>query len=310
MRTLRQLPALLFLAAVSALLATLVSGAQAAFPGLDGKIVFVSTRDGNGDNYITGEGEIYVMNADGSNQTRLTFNAFDDTDPAWSPNGQKIAFASDRAGNLEIYVMNKDGTNQTRLTNNAAADFSPAWSPDGTKLVFVRIVNGTGEIGVMNADGTGQTNISNHPDDDQAPAWSVTNKIVFQTNRDGDDEIGIMNPDGSGRVQLTDNSVADYGGDWAPDGLKVYFTRDPMGSSPTEIGVIDVATLLQTRLTTNTAPEADPVISPTGLFVAYTSVGVGGVEDIFKMTAGGLLPQNLTNSAGLDFSPDWSSSAL
>src|SRR5687768_12125097 len=110
MRRLAQVPALLFLVAVGALLATLVSGAQAAFPGLDGKIVFVSTRDGNGDNYITGEGEIYVMNPDGTNQTRLTFNAFDDTDPAWSPDGQKIAFASDRDGNLEIYVMDKDGS--------------------------------------------------------------------------------------------------------------------------------------------------------------------------------------------------------
>lgn len=64
----------------------------------------------------------------------------------------------------------------------------------------------------------------------------------------------------------------------------------------------------QTRLTTNVDPEADVVASPTGLFVAFTSRGVGDVEDVFKMTAGGLLRTNLTNSAGLDFSPDWSPS--
>src|SRR5215218_938237 len=163
MRRLSQVPVLVTLALASALLATLVSGAQAAFPGVDGRIVFVSTRDGNGDNYITGEGEIYVMNADGTNQTRLTFNAADDGDPTWSPDGQKIAFASDRDGDLDIYTMNADGTGTTQLTNAPAADFSPAWSPDGTRIAFVRIVNGAGEIGVMNANGTGHVNITNHP---------------------------------------------------------------------------------------------------------------------------------------------------
>ena len=59
------------------------------------------------------------MNADGTGQTRLTNNAAFDIEPAWSPDGTKIAFASDRDGNVEIYVMNADGTGQTRLTNNA-----------------------------------------------------------------------------------------------------------------------------------------------------------------------------------------------
>ena len=73
------------------------------------KIAFVSNRDGN---Y-----EIYVMNSDGTGQTRLTHDPGEDTWPVWSPDGRRIAFASDRDGNYEIYVMNADGTNQTRLTN-------------------------------------------------------------------------------------------------------------------------------------------------------------------------------------------------
>lgn len=92
------------------------------------KIAFVSNRDGN---Y-----EIYVMDPNGSEQTRLTYNDADDTEPSWSPDGKKIAFASNRDDNYQIYVMNSDGSNQTRLTYNDANDREPAWSPDGTKIAF------------------------------------------------------------------------------------------------------------------------------------------------------------------------------
>jgi TolB protein len=85
------------------------------------KIAFYSLRSFNGD--------IYVMNADGSGQTRLTNNEAYDITPVWSPDGMKIAFGSDRDGNFEIYVMNVDGSGQTRLTNNDARDSNPAWSP-------------------------------------------------------------------------------------------------------------------------------------------------------------------------------------
>ena len=104
-----------------------------------GKIAFRSDRDGNG--------EIYVMNADGTNQTRLTNNSAEDIWPSWSPDGTKIAFMSDRDGNGEIYVMNADGTNQTRLTNNSATEYCPSWSPDGTKIVFMSNRDGGGDSG-------------------------------------------------------------------------------------------------------------------------------------------------------------------
>ena len=83
------------------------------------KIAFTTDRDGNE--------EIYVMDADGSNPTRLTNNSADDGQPAWSPDGSQIAFGSFRDGNPEIYVMDADGSNQTNLTNNPASDRTPAW---------------------------------------------------------------------------------------------------------------------------------------------------------------------------------------
>ncbi|MFQ5872187.1 MAG: TolB family protein [Dehalococcoidia bacterium] len=86
-----------------------------------GKIAFHSDRDGNE--------EVYVMNADGSDQTKLINSAANEFFPSWSPDGTRIAFFSDRDGNIEIYVMNADGSGQTKLINNAANNFIPAWSP-------------------------------------------------------------------------------------------------------------------------------------------------------------------------------------
>src|SRR3990170_3930701 len=119
-----------------------------------GLIAFESDRDGNR--------EIYVMNADGTSQTRLTNNPAMDVFSSWSPDGTKIAFASTRDGNAEIYVMNADGTSQTNISNNLASDINPSWSHDGTKIAFESTRDGNDQIYVMNADGTGQTNISNN----------------------------------------------------------------------------------------------------------------------------------------------------
>ncbi|HJV32137.1 MAG TPA: hypothetical protein VJ558_08060, partial [Bacillales bacterium] len=97
------------------------------------KIAFASNRTGNSN--------IWVMNADGTNPTQLTNVPFDDKNPTWSPDGNQIAFASNRAGDIDlidsIWVMDNDGTNITQLTNDED-DNQPAWSPDGTQIAFAR----------------------------------------------------------------------------------------------------------------------------------------------------------------------------
>ena len=127
------------------------------------RIAFTSSRSGDHD--------IYVMDANGTNQTKLVGDLAPDWDPAWSPDGTRIAFVSLRDGNPEIYVMNADGSDQARLTDNNADDIEPAWSPDNTRIAFASKRDGNYEIYVMNADGSNQTRLTSNDADDRQPAW-------------------------------------------------------------------------------------------------------------------------------------------
>ena len=129
------------------------------FPGTNGKIAFSSN--------ISGSYDIWVMDADGSNQTNITNTSAADRLPAWSPDGTKIVFASIRSGSWRVWVMDADGSNKTNLTTFGWGLFEvskaqfPSWSPDGTKIVF-HGYSGDFDLYVMDADGSNPTNITNY----------------------------------------------------------------------------------------------------------------------------------------------------
>lgn len=283
--------------------AAISNHARAAFPGLNGKIVFVSDRDG-------GNLEIYVMNADGSDQTRLTSNSAVDREPAWSPDGTQIVFWSNRDGDREIYKMNADGSSQTRLTYNSASDRSPSWTSDG-KILFDRAPgNGlqcaTGsDIYIMNVDGSNQMNLSNQAIDCVASA-SPTGRISFASDRDGDFELYTMNPDGSGVTQITHNPAFDFWPNWSPDGARIAFLRDE-GGGDNDVYVVNADGTGELRLTnTPTRVEFSPAWSPQGDKIVFDGCFnyPSCISQIYTISPTGAGEMPLT-SIGNNSKPDW-----
>jgi Tol biopolymer transport system component len=130
-----------------------------------GEIVIASSRSGKFQLYASERANLAQL-------AKITTDTASATDPAFAPDGSRIAYVSTSGGNAEIYVMNADGSSPLRLTNNAADDFASAWSPDGQKIVFMSFRDGNYEIYVMNADGSSPVRLTNNAALDQNPRWS------------------------------------------------------------------------------------------------------------------------------------------
>jgi Tol biopolymer transport system component len=264
---------------------------------LVGTIVFYSDRDG--------DEEIYVMNPDGTNVTKLTINTARDIHPAWFPDCKKVAFSSDRDGDFEIYVMDSDGTNVVQLTNNTALDREPDISSDGSKIAFSSDMDGDDEIYVMTIYGTNFTKLTINTADDSSPAWSPDgSKIVFCSDRDGDYEIYVMDADGTNVVRLTRNIGYEIHPAWSPDGSKIAFSSDMDGDF--EIYAMDTDGTNVVQLTRTASVNQLPAWSPDGKRIAFTS-SRDGDNEVYVMDADGTHLTQLTINTAEDVNSNWRS---
>jgi len=219
----------------------------------------------------------------------------------------RIAFVSNRDGDLEIYAMDPDGSNPVNLSNDPGIDLDPSWSPDSTKVAFTSYRDGNYEVYVMDADGSNQVNVSDHPSTDLDPTWSPDGaSIAFATFRDGNYEIYTMSADGSSQSRVTFNFVRDSDPSWSPDGTRIAFTLDQTGAGTGDLYVIDTDGTDQLGITSTPFPtsEYDPSWSPDGTRIAFTRTAVSGAHRIYVANANGGGEVQLTNTTA--YAPSWS----
>ena len=298
------------LVGVCGILATGASPALGAFPGENGRIAFVSERDGV-------DGDIWSMNPSGSHQVNLTpDSAANDATPNWSADGRRIAFMSNRVsrtnptGDHEIFVMAADGSHVRQITRNRLDDEDPAWSPDGRRIVFARDfdpVEGEVDLDVftVKADGRDERNLTNSRGvNEYAVNWSPNGRMIaFASERGGDAEIWTMNANGSNQRQLTfnDGELHDEFPNWSPEGRRIAFNRH-LGNDIFEIFTMRADGRDQTRLTFETGGLS--AWSPDGRQIAFVSDRFGNPE-IFTMRANGADQVNRTNHVAADYLADW-----
>ena len=270
------------------------------------RIVFYSSRNGWWD--------IYSIDADGTNEIRLTTHETGESAPTWSPDGFRIAFTSYRDGydgHQSIHIMDSDGTNETRLTENNRHDASPTWSPDGRRIAYVPQLREdnrlrldadglNSEIYVMDADGSNKKRLTQHVEDDWVPTWSPDSQsIAFLSARNSSIAIYIMDADGSNKKRLTQNNRS-LDPAWSPDGTRIaYGSLHSVDDGLYEIYVMDADGYNKKRLTWSEGYDVSPTWSPDGKRIAFVSERGGDLE-IYVMDADGSNKQRLTYSGEND----------
>ncbi|MBN2205795.1 MAG: Tol-Pal system beta propeller repeat protein TolB [Candidatus Aminicenantes bacterium] len=263
-------------------------------PVFSTKIVFVSDRDGND--------ELYMMDYDGENQTRLTFNKVIDYMPAWSMDGQTIAYTSYRGGGADLYLFRfTEGRNAAVAATGT--NFAPSFSPDGKKLAFCSTQDGNAEIYVAQSDGSGIRRLTFNKSIDTSPTWSPTGReIAFTSDRGGTPQIYAMDAEGSNVRRVSFGGTYHDQPAWSPAGDQIAYVSRV--DQVFDIYVLNLRSSQIIKLTEGNARNESPAWSPDGRHLVFSS-SLPGTNQIYGIDYDGAGLRRLT-SLGNNKLPDWS----
>jgi TolB protein len=258
-------------------------------------IAFTSNRDG--------AKEIYLMDADGQGQRRITGHKSISLSPAWRPQGDAIAYVSFFDGPPGIYLVELASGRKQPLVNDGGLNISPSYSPDGQQVAFARSVVGNSEIFVAAADGSNLRRLTTSPGIDTNPAWSPSGReIAFTSSRSGNPHIFVMDAEGANVRRITFSGEYNDGASWRHDGTQIVYAsrRGPAF----DISTTDLVTLESRVITSGAGSKESPSFSPDGRRIAFAWAR-GGSTQIYVMGSDGSEPRPLTTQ-GNNSGPDWS----
>jgi len=255
------------------------------------KIVYNSNRDGNEN--------IYSMNIDGTELTRLTDYSGNDLYPEASPDGKKIAYTSDIGGVWQIMVMDWDGNNKRQITHNNFRSAYPSWSYDSSYIYFEAYIDGDWELFRIKSDGGEQKRLTfNSNSYDWHPnGHPYKYEIIYESGVTGHENIYVMNHNGSGKRNITSDGPRRRVPDVSSDGSKITYMRYSGDNS--DIWIMNYNGQNETRLTSNSDWDGHPSFSPDGKYIVYEE-RKGSVENLIliDLSSGGKM--NITNSHYID----------
>ena len=264
---------------------------------LSGQVVFVSNRDG--------DPEIYRMDTNGENLLQLTLNTVRDSSPDWSPDGNRIAFSSDRNADVDdIFIMDADGSNVVPLPTVSRC-YDPKWSQDGLRIAYYCNTLDGDVIYTIEPDGENPVTVSQPQNDVQDLTWSPdSTQIAFSTYFEAIPGVYLIDSAGGEAVLLFERQYVN-GLAWSPDGRWLALNSMVEPSFTHDLFLYDLDSDELIRLTETTTIHFSPEWYPLGQYLIFQGFLADGMTSyIYTITQTGTQLQQLT-TAGSDYAPDW-----